>query len=297
MKSVKSLIFICSLLVGFTQLMAMHRHQNQTNRIDVINNTKTTIDVSFPLPEKTSATIQLKKIDALHAAILNDSAEKIREAVNTGANVNQEINDKSPLLWAVLLNRYNAIETLLQLGAKPNDICAQHAINMRDIKSVYLFVKHGGIHFEVHDIESVIRTGALKLQFDISIALIKEVVNRGYDINEIWPAAIAIGHNNTSLGEEIVRFLLLRGANPNIANSNGGTIRSVSCTPLIWASVWFPNKQIAKILIEAGADANQIINEAGKTSTLLAYVLYRTGNSNPKCNEVVELLLEHGATL
>ena len=41
----------------------------------------------------------------LHDAILNDSAEDIRQAVQSGANVNLGKDGKAPLLWAVLLKR------------------------------------------------------------------------------------------------------------------------------------------------------------------------------------------------
>ena len=64
----------------------------------------------------------------LHNAILNDSSAEIKEAVRLGANINQAKQNKSPLLWAVLLRKAGAVEALLRLGAVADNICSAYAI-------------------------------------------------------------------------------------------------------------------------------------------------------------------------
>ena len=55
--------------------------------------------------------------DMLFTAIVNNSAEGIREAMILGANVNCPREGKSLLLWAVTLQRSNAARCLLEHGA------------------------------------------------------------------------------------------------------------------------------------------------------------------------------------
>ncbi len=58
--------------------------------------------------------------EMLYRAILNDSAENIMQATDAGADVNLEINNKSPLMIATLLRKITAFEALLNAGANAN---------------------------------------------------------------------------------------------------------------------------------------------------------------------------------
>ena len=109
--------------------------EQSTQTIEVVNNSNQSIhmaancpahllkiDQSVPAYTRSFIISTLTKLQApqemLYAAILNDSAFGIRHAVLSGANVNQLIEGKSPLLLSVMLKRYNAIQCLLDLGAK-----------------------------------------------------------------------------------------------------------------------------------------------------------------------------------
>ena len=101
-----------------------------------MNNAAKSLQLNIAVPEYSRADIQIKKIndlqEVLHKAILKDSSEEIREAVQSGANINMAKDGKSPLLFAILRLRYNAIEVLLKLGARPVDICGQYAEDEQD---------------------------------------------------------------------------------------------------------------------------------------------------------------------
>jgi hypothetical protein len=55
--------------------------------------------------------------EVLFDAILSDNVVGIRQAIRMGADAKQSINGKSPMLWAVVLQRFNAIRCLLEYGA------------------------------------------------------------------------------------------------------------------------------------------------------------------------------------
>ena len=81
----------------------------------------------------------------LHDAILNDSLDQVKEAVILGANINQPKEQKLPLLWAVLLRKTDAVEALLDLGAKPDKALVQYAISLHASKIACLLVIKGNI--------------------------------------------------------------------------------------------------------------------------------------------------------
>lgn len=108
--------------------------EQSTQAIDVVNNSDHAIriaansneqmmHISYEVPAHFHSLIvsTLTKIqcpqDYLFAAIVNDSVNEIRRAIQLGANINQEINGKSPLLLAVQLKKYNAARYLMDLGA------------------------------------------------------------------------------------------------------------------------------------------------------------------------------------
>lgn len=272
------------LMLGSTQTNATDQS------IDVINNTENPLDVGFTLPEKTIAHIQLKKLELLHEAILNDSAEQIRAAVVAGADVNQLRDGKLPLFWAILLKNANAVEALVQLGAKPDDLCAQYITKMGDIKSLVLIVQQGQIKIPLSAIRNPTCYGTIP---PICLDLIRELVNHGYDINEIWPIAINLANCCPKEGEEAIRFLVARGADPNNVFTywNGDT----GNTPLRMAAAHLCNKQVVKLLIDVGADIHQKCRFHG---SLLSYVINNdNGRDDHKRKEVTAFLLSLGATL
>lgn len=310
-------VSLCALFSFFIGCYAINEQSVQT--IEVINNSNQCLhmtanspahalrlDQSVPAHTKSLVISVLSKLslsqDMLHGAILSDSAEKIRTAAHAGANINQPKDGKSPLLWAILLSRYNAIETLLHLGASIDDVCGEQAIKMQDAKSLLLLVKYGYPNLDIKKVSGIISLFINRNKFDIACELIRELINHGYNIDDFWGTAITLAYYNPNDGLEIIRFLLSRGANLNYMI--GGC-----ATPLVTAAAHFPSKSIVKILIESGADISQPVKlygvRNGQFSTLLSYTIealssgsgIHGGNSNEKRREVIELLLAHGANL
>ena len=77
---------------------------------------------------------------------------------------------------------------------------------------------------------------------------------------------------------EVVKYLIVRGADVNASDSNGET-------PLMLAARW-DNTEIAQLLIGAGANVNAS-NVYGETALMIA--------KERGLTEIVQLLREHGA--
>ena len=96
-----------------------HAGKESTDIIDVINDTDQKVNIDLKVPARAEALIKIKKLhgqqpqEMLHKAILNNSAEEVRNAVLAGADVNNGKDGKLPLLWALLLKCCNAFEALV----------------------------------------------------------------------------------------------------------------------------------------------------------------------------------------
>ncbi len=125
--------FAYGLLASLCTLQVIADTSTQT--IDVTNNTHQAmhytannpaqalrVDHSVPAYARSVIISVVTKLpspqDMLYTAIINDSVTDIVNAVSAGANVNQNIDGKSPLAISALYKRYNAINCLLGLGAR-----------------------------------------------------------------------------------------------------------------------------------------------------------------------------------
>jgi|GEM_PF-2131040 len=266
--------------------------------IRVTNNTDHALNVNLSVPEQTEVLIKLKRLavlqDALHQAIIVDSAKKIKKVLLDGANPNQLKDGKSPLFWTTLYKCHNAVEMLLQWGVRPDDVCVQEVIRRHDTKVAFLLLKFGQINFDLKVIFKIFlgcsypRSRHLRGDVDLAFDLIKELVNRGYDINAMWELAIGLRHNKEKC-EEAIRFLLLRGANPNhVFTSADGCTE----TPLLNVLRYCREIKTIGLLLKSGADINQTIMpyRDHKIYTPLAHTIEHCGEK-----EVIEFLLENGA--
>ena len=220
--------------------------------------------------------------------------------MQAGANVNMLTNRQTPLLSAILTSRYNALETLLKLGANPDNACGEYAIKMTDLKSLLLLVQYSRLNCDIKEVVGAVSLSLCLHTNDpkvakVAIDLIMKLISHGYDANEFWDPVARLVRYKSVAAQEMVRFLLFRGANPNHIIRHGATE-----TPLFWFSVDSPNKQIVKILIESGADINQKITRHINNSprSLLSYACEKIGRKATAAGkEVIEFLLEKGATI
>ena len=339
------MIILCS-----TTLIGANPVKEPSKTITIENNTDQTLNLNLPIPAQTIAFIQMKKLgksqqelqDMLHTAILKDSAEEIEQAVQTGADVNMEKENKSPLLKAVLLRKSDAINALLDLGAVVNKNIVQHAIDLKSYAIACALTVKGNLdknnlyfyapgqrknensrslfyilvaHNQLQEVEyllrqrpdfieghwdtlvsvliSTIRSNHTK---EISVRLLRLMIERGYDVNNIW--------NNPNLNSvikstEILNFFIAAGANPNtiidVPLPNLPRRMSASTwkiTPLL-KTIELGSIESARALIKAGADINQLgnVQPTDKPSTPLSYAI-EYGRT-----DIVALLLEHGASL
>jgi len=227
----------------------------------------------------------------LFAAILNDSASEVRQAILCGADVNIGRDGKAPILWAVLLKKGQAVEELVKCGANLNVMhSGQHLIHLADIQTVVLFIKNGanlGLNTGIGMMERAILGN--------QIELIQLLIDRGWNIHDntindrksptssVWQRAMG--------SEEIVKLFIKNGVNPSQLIHNASLIGQ-TLTPLHIA-ICCSNKNMVKVLLEAGADINQKASPEPQSGmeTPLSFAI-RKG-----AMEIAELLLSNGAKL
>ena len=123
-------IFLMNLLLSATTGFAI----NQKQTIDITNDSNQSLHVSAnsadqsfqivqTVPAYTRALIISQLIhlkssqNLLLEAIMNDSVRGIQEAIRMGANINQEIGGQRPLVFAIALEKINAVRYLITCGA------------------------------------------------------------------------------------------------------------------------------------------------------------------------------------
>ena len=123
----------------------------------------------------------------MHRAILNNSPEEIRYALNSGADINLGV--------ATTFAQYNAIKTLLECGAQASFDQVEKSMMMGDIKSALLLLNHMPVdvntarelrHWKKDNkniCEYVVaETGAMSTK-GIAIEFMRAVINHGSDIS------------------------------------------------------------------------------------------------------------------
>jgi len=262
---------------------------------------------------------------ALCKAIFDNSAIGVRQAVKSGAAVNLEQTGQSPLFLAVVLKRVQAVECLLECGAKASKNLVQIALKMNDFKSAFIIAKNCGSEDAIYEMDGqkitlmeaclryadyesalyLLKNGAKipvgnnylsYIQFHVKGALdmCKELISRGSDRNAIWSNDYLYGDDPDALSR--LKLFIDSGANPNHAFNNPGRV-----TPLVYAlrlAAFFGSRtSFMKCLLDAGANVNQMADPVpdnpiyGGMQTPLAIAI------SMGLAEVVELLLEHGAHL
>lgn len=218
-------------------------------------------------------------VDALHAAARAGDIDTIRKLVSEGVDINARKQGEggAPLQTATNWNNFEAVKTLISLGANVNAGGGRGAPLLRaagrDTRIVKLLIDAGG---DVNYAEAKHRYTPLS----------SAAGNRTETFESLTESGGYTGPFPDSL--ETVRLLLEAGANPN-------HIDAFSESPLRIA-MRTGNTEIARLLLPAGADVHQRISpetgsQRGDTvlmETIGHYAVYRD-------IAAIRLLLDFGA--
>lgn len=237
----------------------------------------------------------------LKNAIIKDSASGVISAIKGGADVNLEIEDKTPLWYAVIRKKSNAIEALLDSGASLHDgqSLLAYAIKICDTKSAVLLMKNGA---SLCDINYTVLQSAMgflqKPTKEVTrlmvLELLTELLNHDFHLTDdntwilepLWRTAI-----NES--EQALKLILGKGANPDVIWRGIGS-SPLPTTPLVVA-VGKSKIRAVKILLDAGVSTSRqnfywdTHKEYIGTPLKIALDLGFT--------DIADLLIEYGATL
>ena len=244
------------------------------------------------------------KRPVLISAILKGNEAMVELLLKKGANPNGNIVFNNGECRSALQNAVfeqpneNIAKMLIEAGADVNYNCSywnwkrpilMEAVMSKDCETmVELLLKNGANP----NCETVVKDGQRQspLAYSSNYNIVKMLIEAGADVNYIeidnkvkrpvLNGAISTGN------EKLVELLLKNGANPNCERvyDNGNRKSALDDAIFQW-----PNDNIAKMLIEAGADVNYIsINDEMRCSVLNSAIL--KGNET-----MVELLLKNGA--
>lgn len=202
-------------------------------------------------------------------AILSDKTEEIKSALQT--LFNKGLDRRAPLLFAVLLKKSKAIETLLEYGVKIDASILWAVVkNVIDPAIAYIVVKNTEDEilspyidaFMKIAVKYSIQSSSSATEKYFALELIQEIINRGYDVNKVW-SLIELPYsfrNELNIDAMITLFELLvkNGADPDYVfeqEINPGD----SWTPLMAATL-YGNERIIEALLNLGADINKSAN-------------------------------------
>jgi ankyrin repeat protein len=247
--------------------------------------------------------------------------DTVKLLLAAGAKAKVLVRDKSgfnPLEEALIRENQTIANLLvesidLKARADSNDTLLHHAIRRYDVKMVKILIEHGAdidakdgqgntpldvaIKY-IHNkeiIDLLIAKGAHKtegqepkkiptISQDEFLQNLKKAVAEGQDINQGDAGGRTPLHEASILGyEDSVKFLLVKGANPRVADKMGFTA--------LHFAVMHSHLEVAKVLIEHGADVNAKDNE-NKFTPLHFAVMAHSRNL-----ELAELLIRNGADL
>jgi ankyrin repeat protein len=272
--------------------------------------------------------------DALHQAILNDSAISIEQALQDAVRNSSDTpafsilmkaivsdsteaiksaitpvllegkNNNAPILWAALLKKSNAVKALLECGATADASILQYSVKAGDFKTALLLVRSGiDISQVMQDcmFEAYRYTNATP---ELALEFIEELIARGYNINDIWKVfSYGLHEFEKDPQHRVLKLFIKKGANPN---HDLGTIvgftYNLGKTPLLLFLTRFNrtlcDKKAIEILLNAGANVNQkaYVNPTGGFDHETNFKPLAYAMKLGK-SDLVELLLNHGATL
>jgi hypothetical protein len=271
---------------------------------------------SIGVLKKCGAVIPCTK-NMLNRAILNDSADDIRHAVNAGAEAIRGIG------MAIQLARPNSIQALLECGATPSIGSAWQSILIGDIKSALLLLKKTSVSkYAPGELLACKKDNKYIFEYvlteidptgirDIWLELLQVIIDHGYNINSsasqtreingqvteirsAWIHAINSPFDST----KVLELLMKNGANPNQLIYDQA---NCSWTPLLIA-IQENNLSAVKFLLDAGADLTKKAGPSmpsrrsttNPSGTPLSYA-QALAFTHVENQEIIDLLIKHGA--
>ena len=211
-------------------------------------------------------------------------AEKLRQLIEKGADVNARLRDGlTPLMVATLKNNTAALELLIEHGADINardnngNTALTFALDRSLLRAMMTRMKYKFLSMSSDQVVFM-RYSFLTPTFNNTIA--KVLISNGADVNHVYardmtPLLCAVFSGN----DEMVELLLATGSNVNKKDSDG------YCPLMIAAMKGYSN--IVKLLIEHGADVNNTNNYG------IAVLTMASGKNDPS---IMQLLRDKGAT-
>ncbi len=253
-------------------------------------------------------------------AMLLRKANAVDALLDCGASADQKLVEYALMLNEIRMAVSIVLKRNLNLDALyfQNETLLYHALTgLADPEVAYLLVNRGAtldLSFKKSvygSFKAAIYTwlcvGSEK-QREFGLKILEYLIKHAVDVNEFWNSDM--GNGLLYCSPEMARLLLEDGANPNYVFKSQGLI----CTPL-FSAINSNSVECIRILLDAGADVNQRVGSESCLQTPLSYAVTwgisgccSTGcrTSCPTCcttgrkvisQKIVELLLEHGASL
>jgi cytohesin len=195
------------------------------------------------------------KVPALHLAAYLGDVEKVKRALQDGADINSQADDGGTALHAAACSgRKDIVQLLISRGAK---------VDPKDASGLTPLY-----YATTHNTEEIV---------DLLVA-------KGADVDATNETEDGYGHALLHYAiaqddsKDAIKLLINKGANVNVRDWDG-------FTPLMWAT-WESGKDVVELLISKGADVNQQDNYGCTALHQIATL----GNK-----DMVELLLAKGA--
>lgn len=246
----------------------------------------------------------------LFRAILNDSPEEIKHAIQAGAD------PKYGIARAVEFARPNAIQTLLDCGAKASIGQGLKSLAIGDIKSALLLFKNTPVSKDSlkelldekcdhrHILEYIFTRIDPTGIHDLLLDLVQAIIDHGYDINSTAYKRVEINRKTTQVKSawidaicsrfysvEMLKLFMKNGANPNQLIYD----TSATWTPLFIA-IQANNLSAVKYLLEVGANIHQqcapIPGRRG-SGTQMTPLAYAQSLKNIDNHEIIDQLMHH----
>ena len=239
-----------------------------------------------------------KANDLLREAVLSDSVEGLKSAIELGADIYQGIDGYPAILWVVLWNKINIAEELLNYDIDKNMVyagknLAQNAARLGHLELSCLLIQDG-ISCEGYEekIKSFLYCFLQNAILHDSPEEIKRVVKLGADIHSLKhccrePIWMALRHRKPKAFVELIKQgvdINAEYANPFLKGSNKKTLLYL-CLDLL-ASPLFPEAfEYALQLVKLGArlefNRGNYSNWFNSDHTVFSTFLWRS-NSFPK---------------